>query len=97
MRASTIRHFSAGSVQATETQTQAEDTSIEAINKRVGADMTFNENKHGYVLAFPWNFEEVINEFENEYKVMSDSSYWTKFLNNTRSVVTFNNLFREFH
>jgi len=59
--------------------------------------MTFNESKHGYVLAFPWNFEEVINEFETDYKVMSDSSYWNKFMQNTRSVVSFNNLFREFH
>jgi hypothetical protein len=25
-------------------------------NKRLGVDMTFNEQKHAYVLTFPWNF-----------------------------------------
>ena len=28
---------------------------------------------------------------------MDDKAYWSKFMNNTRSVVDFNNLFREFH
>lgn len=49
------------------------------------------------MLAFPWNFEDVINEFEADYKVMSESSYWHKFMTNTRAEVSFNNLFREFH
>ncbi len=29
-------------------------------NKAVGADMEFNEKKHGYVLTFPWNYPEII-------------------------------------
>ena len=32
--------------------------------------MNFDEKKHGYVLTFPWNFEEVIAEFESDYRVM---------------------------
>jgi len=49
------------------------------------------------VLTFPWNFEEVIAEFEADYKVMPQSSYWHKFMTNTRSIIDFNTLFREFH
>ena len=26
--------------------------------------MKFDDNKHGYLLPFPWNFPEVIEEFE---------------------------------
>lgn len=91
------RMFSTSSVQAPEQPAQAEETSIEAHNKKVGADIVFSEQKHGYVLTFPWNFEEIINDFEAEYKVMGDSSYWHKFMVNTRSVVDFNTLFRKFH
>ena len=89
--------FSSSSVQAPEQASQAEETSIEAHNKRVGADIVFSEQKHGYVLTFPWNFQEVIQEFEADYKVMGDSSYWNKFMINSRSVVDFNTLFRKFH
>lgn len=89
--------FSSSSVQAPEQASQAEETSIEAHNKRVGADIVFSEQKHGYVLTFPWNFQEVIQEFEADYKVMGDSSYWNKFMMNSRSVVDFNTLFRKFH
>jgi len=39
----------------------------------------------------------VITEFEQDYKVMGESSYWHKFMVNTRSVVDFNVLFRKFH
>jgi len=33
-------------------------------NFKVGADQTFNEKKHAYVLTFPWNFEDVISQIE---------------------------------
>jgi hypothetical protein len=66
-------------------------------NEIVGADISFNKSKHGYVLDFPWNFEEVINEYEADYSLQSESSYWHKFMVNSRAVVDFNNLFREFH
>jgi hypothetical protein len=25
-------------------------------NRKIGVDMTFSEQKHAYVLTFPWNF-----------------------------------------
>lgn len=59
--------------------------------------MKFDDNKHGYLLTFPWNFPEVIEEFESDYKPMSESAYWHRFMMNTRSIVDFNNLYRNFH
>ena len=95
MVAQRMRYFSSD-VTATE-EAPKQQTSVEEHNKNVGADITFSEQKHGYVLTFPWNFEEVIAEFESDYKVMPESSYWHKFMVNTRSIVDFNNLFRDFH
>jgi len=40
------------------------------LNKRFGADTEFNQNKHGYVLTFPWNFPEVIRDVEASYPVL---------------------------
>ena len=88
------RYFSAGEVQAPE---EPQESSLADINTRVGADNTFDENKHGYVLTFPWNFEEVVAQAEADHSVMSESSYWHKFMTNTRSIVDLNNVFREFH
>lgn len=90
------RFFSADAVTATETEQQTEETSIEALNQRVGADQSFNEKKHAYVLQFPWNFENVLEEAE-EMSLLAESSYWHKFMVNTRSIVDYNNLYREFH
>ena len=73
------------------------DSGLAELSQRVGADLTFSEKKHAYVLTFPWNFPEVIEEYEADYKPMSESAYWSLFMNNTRSVVDFNNLYREFH
>jgi len=67
------------------------------LSSRVGADLSFSEKKHAYVLTFPWNFPEVIEEYEADYKPMASSAYWSRFMNNTRSIVDFNNLYREFH
>ena len=58
--------------------------------------MEFNQNKHGYVLTFPWNFEEVIAEYEHDYRSKA-SSYWHSFMVNSGSINDFNVLFREFH
>jgi len=33
-----------------------------SLNERVGADDVFSEQKHAYVLTFPWNFDEVISQ-----------------------------------
>jgi hypothetical protein len=80
-------------VQATQEESTGDVTDI-SLNKRVGADEQFDEQKHAYVLTFPWNFEEVISEFDTSSQV---GAYWDTFINNSRSVVDFNNLFREFH
>lgn len=56
------RMFSDAQVQATEQP--EEDFKGLSLNQRVGADEHFDEQKHAYVLTFPWNFEEVIQEFD---------------------------------
>ena len=82
------RMFSDAVLQRTD---EAEDMSID---QSMGVDDTFDEEKHAYVLTFPWNFEEVIQEFDTSSQV---GGYWDTFINNTRAIVDFNNLFREFH
>ena len=39
---------------------EAEVTYVAELNERVGADEELDEKKHMYVLAFPWNFDEVV-------------------------------------
>jgi len=58
--------------------------------------MSFNESKHAYVLTFPWNFPEIINDFESDYQPLPTSNYWSKFILNNAQF-EFNSLFREFH
>lgn len=90
------RRFFNADVVATETPEQSQDRTVSEFNERVGADQTFNENKHSYVLTFPWNFEEVLDDYA-KHRPMSESSYWHRWMTNSRAVVDFNNLFREFH
>jgi len=59
--------------------------------------MQFSESKHAYMLTFPWNFPEIINEYEQDYKPLSTSSYWHKFIFNTTNLRDINHLYREFH
>ena len=58
--------------------------------------MMFKKKDHAYVLDFPWNFDYVLDPLE-EAKLMSTSSFWHKFMVNSRAVVDFNNLYREYH
>lgn len=58
--------------------------------------MKFSEQKHAYVLTFPWNFQEIINDFETDYRPLPSSNYWARFINNN-ALFEFNSLFREFH
>jgi hypothetical protein len=74
-------------------QSQGE-TSIESLNARLGIDSVFSEQKHAYVLTFPWNFPEIIDKFQHR---STASSYWQNFVVHSRAVVQFNNLFRVFH
>jgi hypothetical protein len=73
---------------------RTDDTEEMGIDSTMGVDDTFDEEKHAYVLTFPWNFEEVIQEFDTSSKV---GGYWETFMHNSRAVIDFNNLFREFH
>jgi len=59
--------------------------------------MEFSEQKHAYVLTFPWNFPEIINDYESEYRPLSSVSYWYKFVFNSSNIVDFNHLYRNFH
>ena len=70
-----------------------EGDSIEAMNNRIGVDTQFSEQKHAYVLTFPWNFPEIIDKFERNRA----AAYWPIFVQNSRAVVQYNNLFRVFH
>ena len=59
--------------------------------------MQFSEQKHAYVLTFPWNFQEIINDFESEYRALSPTNFWNMFVQNTNAKIEFNDLYREFH
>ena len=69
-----VRSFST-SVAAT--HKPAGERSIREHQDIVGADILFNENKHSYVLTFPWNFQEVISQYESSYRPMSTSAFCT--------------------
>ncbi len=56
--------------------------------------MVFSEQKHAYVLTFPWNFQEIINDFESEYKGLPPNNYWNMFAQNTNAKLEFNDLYR---
>lgn len=81
-------------------QGEAEDAQVdtqESLNARVGADETFSERKHAYVLTFPWNYPEIVDRYASQYPGLSSSSYWARYVENSRAVVDFNRLFRNFH
>ena len=64
------------------TQEQEEEETMAVRNPRLGVDVDFSERKHYYVLQFPWNFEEVINEYQHEYKSLPESNFWYKWIVN---------------
>jgi hypothetical protein len=49
--------------------------SVESKNARLGVDSQFDQQKHAYVLTFPWNFPEIINSFEAKHHATA-GSYW---------------------
>ena len=55
-----MKKFSDSQVQKTADETAESGVQDLSLNKRVGADSEFDEQKHAYVLTFPWNFEEVV-------------------------------------
>jgi hypothetical protein len=48
------RRFYATEIEIKKQEQNAVD--IDQRNKKLGVDMAFNEQKHAYVLTFPWNF-----------------------------------------
>lgn len=76
-------------------ENDAELESPEQMWARIGADQKFDQQKHAYVLTFPWNFPEIVDKFEASNRSMG--GYWPWFLEHSRAIVDFNVLFREFH
>ena len=89
------RNFSTEGAVATQEEPQEE--SLADVNARIGVDTTFSKQKHAYVLTFPWNFDEIIEEFSARHRPMADNSFWSKFVVNSRAIDEFNILFRKFH
>lgn len=80
---------------------------IDSINKKLGVDTVFSQQKHAYVLTFPWNFPEIITDFENDTKGINEKGamilakvglkgFWHSFIFNN-ATYEMNKLFREFH
>jgi len=63
--------------------------------KELGIDAEFNEQKHGYILTFPWNFPEIVNNFERQFKPVT--GYWDNLLENSNAKYRFSSMFRDFH
>lgn len=49
------------------------------------------------MLTFPWNFDEIIDEFQGRFRPLPSNSFWSMFVRNSGAFFEFNNLFREFH
>ena len=94
-QAAGVRRFS----DAVVAQQEEEDGEIDMAdaNARFGADQEFSKQKHAYVLTFPWNFDEIIDEFQAKYRPLADNQYWSLFVRNSGAIAEFNVLFREFH
>ena len=74
---------------------QAEVESLEAKNARLGVDTKYDPTKHSCLLTFPWNFPETIQKYKSTHAATLGA--WDPWIQNSRAVVDFNNLFREFH
>jgi hypothetical protein len=66
-------------------------------SQKFGADLAFNSRKHGYILSFPWNFEDVIKDYEQDFTPLDAKSFWYKWVFNREVDRDFNQLFRVFH
>lgn len=58
--------------------------------------MQFSKQKHAYVMMFPWNYPEIIEDFEGEMRTLSNGSFWSAFMK-SNALNEINVLFREFH
>jgi hypothetical protein len=65
-------------------------------NHRLGIDTEFSNNKHSYVLSFPWNFKEIIDSYEGKFTPIN-SGIWNTVITNKGFFEDFNHMYREFH
>lgn len=90
------RYFAQAVMSAEQMAEEQRELEMADENTRLGVDTEFSTQKHAYVLTFPWNFEEIINDFESRHRGVS-SGFWGAYLKNSECMVKFNELFREFH
>ena len=68
-----------------------------AQNVSMFADLAFNTSKHGYILSFPWNYDEIIKDFEDDFTPFKSNSFWYTWVKNRELMRSFSELFRVFH
>lgn len=95
MTAFPVRAFSDAAVVSQQAQ-EGGEVDIASENARLGIDTEFSQQKHAYVLAFPWNFDEIIDEFQARHRPLS-GGFWSTYVRNSGAFTEFNQLFREFH
>lgn len=78
-------------------QKMTEEERIVYRSQKFGADLVYNSNKHAFILSFPWNFNEVIADYEQDFKPLPPNNYWSKWVENREITRDFSELFRVFH
>jgi len=66
-------------------------------SQKFGADLAFNSRKHGYILSFPWNYDEIIKDYEDDFTPLQSNNFWHKWVHNRECTRDFSELFRVFH
>lgn len=74
-----------------------EEERLVHFSQKFGADLSFNSRKHGYILTLPWNFDEVIRDYEQDFKALDSKNFWHTWVFNREVDRDFNELFRVFH
>jgi len=75
----------------------SEDERLIAMSKKFGADLSFDNRKHSYILSFPWNFDDVIKDFQQDFTPLREGNPWHRWVFNRECDRDFNELFRTFH
>lgn len=78
-------------------ESMTEEEKIALRNQKFGADVAFNSRKHGYILSLPWNFDEVIKDYEQDFRVLKPNNFWHRWVFNRECNRDFDELFRVFH
>lgn len=96
MTACQSRYFAEAVMSAEQMAEEQRELEMADANTRIGVDTEFNKNKHAYALTFPWNFQEIIDDYEQRHRGVA-SGFWGLYTNNSECKVKFDELFREFH